>query len=115
MIRAKRVYDKPGKEDGFRILVDRIWPRGMSKGEAGVDLWLKEVAPSGGLRKWFSHEPEKWGEFQKRYKKELKERPEQIQRIRQLEKNRGTVTLLYAAKDEEHNNAVALMRALSEL
>jgi uncharacterized protein YeaO (DUF488 family) len=114
MIKIKRVYDKASKEDGFRILVDRLWPRGMSKDKAKVDLWLKEVAPSDDLRKWFSHDPQKWQEFKKRYEKELKDKQELLRIIKQAEKENGTVTVLYSAKDEEHNQAVALAAFLQK-
>jgi uncharacterized protein YeaO (DUF488 family) len=112
MIRVKRIYDHPSKEDGFRILVDRLWPRGLSKNKAKVDLWLREIAPSDGLRKWFSHDPEKWEEFKRKYKEELKRQKESLDIIRQLESEKGIVTLLYSAKDEKHNNAVVLAEAL---
>jgi uncharacterized protein YeaO (DUF488 family) len=82
MIKIKRIYDKASEEDGLRILVDRLWPRGMSKGKAKVDLWLKEVAPSDDLRKWFSHDPQKWQEFKKRYGKELKDKQELLRIIK---------------------------------
>ena len=108
MINIKRIYDKTSKEDWFRILVDRLWPRGMSKDKAKVDLWLKELAPSDDLRKWFSHDPQKWQEFKKRYEKELKDKQELLRIIKQAEKENGIVTILYSAKDEEHNQAVAL-------
>jgi uncharacterized protein YeaO (DUF488 family) len=108
MIKIKRIYDEISKEDGFRILVDRLWPRGMSKDRAKVNLWLKEVAPSDDLRKWFSHDPQKWHEFKKRYEKELKYKQELLRIIKQADKENGTVTILYSAKDEEHNQAVAL-------
>jgi uncharacterized protein YeaO (DUF488 family) len=108
MIKIKRIYDEISKEDGFRILVDRLWPRGMSKDRAKVNLWLKEVAPSDDLRKWFSHDPQKWHEFKKRYEKELKDKQELLRIIKQADKENGTVTILYSAKDEEHNQAVAL-------
>jgi uncharacterized protein YeaO (DUF488 family) len=114
MIKIKRIYDKASEEDGFRILVDRLWPRGMSKGKAKVDLWLKEVAPSDDLRKWFSHDPQKWQEFKKRYGKELKDKQELLRIIKQAEKENGTVTILYSAKDEEHNQAVALAAFLQK-
>jgi uncharacterized protein YeaO (DUF488 family) len=114
MIKIKRVYDKASKEDGFRILVDRLWPRGMSKDKAKVDLWLKELAPSDDLRKWFSHDPQKWQEFKKRYEKELKDKQELLRIIKQAEKENGTVTVLYSAKDEEHNQAVALAAFLQK-
>lgn len=109
MIRIKRVYDKASKEDGFRILVDRLWPRGLSKDKAKVDLWLKEVAPSNDLRKWFSHDPMKWQGFIRRYENELKDKQELLHEIKQAEKEKGIVTLLYSAREEEHNQAVALL------
>lgn len=106
-LRVKRVYDEPASDDGFRILVDRLWPRGLSKDKAHVDLWLKEIAPSNDLRKWFAHDPEKWDEFRRRYHDELAERRELVEQVRQQMKQ-GPVTLLYSAKDEAHNQAVAL-------
>jgi uncharacterized protein YeaO (DUF488 family) len=108
MIRVRRVYDQASVQDGFRILVDRLWPRGMSKEKAKVDLWLREVAPSDDLRNWFSHDPQKWREFEKRYGSELMEKQEAIRKIRQAEKDNGTVTLLYSARDKGHNQAVVL-------
>lgn len=106
-IQIKRVYEKPDPKDGFRILVDRLWPRGLTKEKAAVDLWLKDVAPSTELRKWFGHDPEKWKEFQKKYLKELKENKEAVDTLKEHLK-KGTVTLLYAAKDEAHNEAEML-------
>jgi len=114
MIRIKRVYDQASEEDGFRILVDRLWPRGMSKDKAKVDLWLKEVAPSDDLRKWFSHDPKKWKEFKKRYENELKGKQELLHKMKQAEKEKRTVTILYSAKAEEHNQAVALAAFLQK-
>ena len=114
MIKIKRIYEPPEKEDGFRVLVDRLWPRGVSKDKARVDLWLKEIAPSDQLRKWFSHDPEKWEDFKKRYREELEDKEKLIQTIKKIEKERGVVTLLYSAKDEKHNNAVALNEVLQE-
>lgn len=108
MIRIKRIYDPPAKEDGYRILVDRLWPRGLTKEKAKIDLWLKEIAPSNDLRKWFSHDPEKLEEFKSKYKEELKIKQELLHKIKQLEKEKETVTMLYSAKNEEHNNAVVL-------
>lgn len=108
MIKIKRAYQPPEEEDGFRILVDRLWSRGVSKDKAKLDLWLKEVAPSNELRKWFGHDPEKWSEFQKRYSAELKDKKSFLSKIKDLEKEKGTVTLIYSAKDEEHNDAVVL-------
>ncbi len=113
MINLKRIYDKYEKNDGFRILIDRLWPRGLSKENARIDLWLKEIAPSGDLRKWFGHDPAKWDEFKEKYIAELKSRQEQIEEIKNLAKTQKTITLLYAAKDEDHNNAVVLKEVLS--
>lgn len=109
MIQLKRVYEPAGKNDGARILVERLWPRGIKKENLKLDDWLKDVAPSPELRKWFAHDPVKWPEFQKRYYGELKEHPEAW---RPLVSNarRGRVTLLYSSHDAEHNNAVALKK-----
>lgn len=107
-IKIKRVYEEPDAQDGRRILVDRLWPRGLTKEKAGVDLWLKEIAPSTELRKWFRHDPSKWEEFQKRYFRELNENDEAIGTLRQALKE-GNVTLLYGAKDEEHNEARVIL------
>jgi uncharacterized protein YeaO (DUF488 family) len=111
MIKLKRAYEEPSREDGSRILVERLWPRGLTKKHAAVDLWLKEVAPSPELRKWFGHDPAKWEQFEKRYWKELEEKEQAVQLLKQKAK-RGTVTLVYAARDEEHNSALALKRFL---
>lgn len=105
MIKIKRVYQAPEETDGFRILVDRLWPRGVSKEKAKVDLWLKEIAPSNELRKWYAHDPEMWPEFQKKYRKELRGKSTYISIIKNHEKEHGTATLVYAAKDKDHNNA----------
>lgn len=113
-IKLKRAYDAPSKEDGARILVDRLWPRGITKADLKIDLWLKEVAPSTNLRKWFSHDPEKWNEFQKKYESELKENLEALQPIMQTLQH-GCVTLVYAAKDIEHNDAVCLKHFLEKM
>ncbi len=102
-----RVYDPPGEDDGARVLVDRLWPRGLAKADARVDLWLKEVAPSAELRKEFHHDPERFADFTRRYREELDANPA-VERLRELENERGRVTLLYAAKDTEHNQAVVL-------
>jgi uncharacterized protein YeaO (DUF488 family) len=110
-IRIKRAYEQPDVEDGERILVDRLWPRGLTKEKAKVDLWLKDVAPSTELRKWFAHDPARWTEFRTRYRQELKSNKEQLSLLRQ-EAAKGTVTLIYAAKDQEHNEAVILQRLL---
>jgi uncharacterized protein YeaO (DUF488 family) len=111
-IQIKRVYEKPGKEDGKRILVDRLWPRGLTKEKASIDLWLKEIAPSTELRKWFGHDPEKWREFQKRYHQELKNNESQVSILKEQVK-KGIVTLVYGAKDEEHNEALVLTEWLN--
>jgi uncharacterized protein YeaO (DUF488 family) len=107
MIKTKRVYDDHAKVDGFRILVDRLWPRGLRKERAKVDLWLKEVAPSGALRKWFGHDRARWDEFKRRYFKELDDKKEAIESI-VTKASQGSVTLLYGAKDMYYNNAMAL-------
>jgi len=111
-IRIKRVYQEPDGEDGTRILVDRLWPRGLTKEKAKVDLWLKDVAPSTELRKWFAHDPAKWAEFRSRYLEELKGNKEQLSLLRQ-EAAKGTVTLVFGAKDQQHNEAVILQRFLT--
>jgi uncharacterized protein YeaO (DUF488 family) len=111
MIQLKRAYEKPSRDDGLRVLVERLWPRGLTKERAAVDLWLKDVAPSPELRKWFGHDPAKWEQFQKRYWKELKEKEEPVQLLKQ-KGIKGTVTLVYAARDQEHNGALALKRFL---
>jgi uncharacterized protein YeaO (DUF488 family) len=110
--KIKRVYEAREKEDGTRILVDRLWPRGLTKEKAHVDLWLKEIAPSTELRKWFAHDPAKWTEFQTRYKAELKNNPEQLS-ILKKEITKGPATLLYGAKDEQHNEAQVLRKILT--
>jgi uncharacterized protein YeaO (DUF488 family) len=113
MIQIKRSYAEPDSDDGIRILVDRIWPRGIKKEHLKPDEWLKEIAPSDDLRKWFGHDVGKWGEFQKRYFAELDDRPETWKPV--LERARkGKVTFLFSAKDEEHNNAVALKAYLEK-
>ena len=107
----QRVYD-PSPTEGKRILVDRLWPRGLSKAKSKVDLWLKEVAPSNELRQWFAHDPAKWAEFQRRYKDELKVHRAPLAQLKQ-EARRGTITLLYGARDEQHNQAVVLAKMLA--
>jgi uncharacterized protein YeaO (DUF488 family) len=114
MLRVKRVYDKPAKEDGGRVLVDRLWPRGMKKEAVKIDLWMKEVAPSDALRKSFCHDVKKWPEFQKRYHAELKQKKELLAQLKKIEKEQGTLTLLYGAKDTEHNQAVVLAKVLKK-
>jgi uncharacterized protein YeaO (DUF488 family) len=110
-IRIKRVYEAAEATDGARILVDRLWPRGLSKADAKIDVWVKEAAPSNELRRWFGHEPERWEEFQRRYFAEL-DQIKDLQKTVLPVKGSGTVTLLFGAKDEEHNNAVALKKYL---
>ncbi len=111
MVKLKRIYDEPAADDGKRILVDRLWPRGISKDKARIDEWLKEIAPSDELRKWFGHDPARWEEFRERYRQELEAKAELVAGLRELAAE-GTVTLLFAAKDEEHNNAVVLKEML---
>ena len=109
-ISLKRAYEPPATTDGMRVLVDRLWPRGVTKAKAGIDLWLKELAPSTELRRWFGHDPEKWPEFQEKYRAELKDNPA-LPELRKLCRD-GDVTLVYAAKDELHNDAVVLRQLL---
>ena len=107
LIQLKRVYEKPSKRDGTRILVERLWPRGVTKNQAALDFWLKDIAPSNTLRKWFGHEPDKWNEFKRRYRRELRENPVQVGMLREQAMN-GKITLVYSAKDKEHNAALVL-------
>jgi uncharacterized protein YeaO (DUF488 family) len=107
MLRLKRAYELPNPSDGRRILVDRLWPRGLSKEKAAIDEWMKEIAPSTELRRWFGHDPEKWPEFQRRYKQELRARTDLVRDIAKLASQRR-VTLVYGARDEAHNDAVVL-------
>ena len=106
-LKLKRIYDEPAPEDGFRVLVDRLWPRGVSKEEAQIDLWLGGIGPSPSLRKWFNHDPARWDEFLDRYFAELDEQPELVTELFQ-KATAAPITLLYAAKDVQHNHAVAL-------
>ena len=110
-IRLRRVYDAPGSEDGFRVLVDRLWPRGLAKEKLACDLWLKEIAPSPGLRRWFGHVPERWEEFRRRYIAELDHQPELVAQLRERART-SPLTLLYAARDEVHNQAMVLKEYL---
>lgn len=116
MVRLKRVYAAPEPGDGVRVLIDRLWPRGLSKSDAAIDLWLKEIAPSAELRNWFAHEPERWTGFQARYREELTapERADALQRLRSLVAEREVVTLLFGAREERYNNAVLLRTLLDE-
>jgi uncharacterized protein YeaO (DUF488 family) len=112
MIKIKRVYEESSKQDGWRVLVDRLWPRGMKKEAAHLDVWMKDIAPSDALRKWFAHKPERWSEFRKRYRTELAKKKPFVADLRKMEKDHGTVTLLFGAKDYGHNQAVALAEIL---
>ncbi|MFU0504220.1 DUF488 domain-containing protein [Pseudaminobacter sp. NGMCC 1.201702] len=106
-VRIKRIYDSRSDADGMRILIDRLWPRGLKKEDAGIDLWLKEIAPSDDLRRWFHHEAGKWAEFRERYEKELRENEAAVKTLEDRI-GRATATLLYGAKDTEHNQAIVL-------
>ena len=111
MIKIKRTYEKPETEDGFRILVDRIWPRGLKKTDVQMDFWQKDITPSAPLRKWFKHDESKWNEFKNRYYQELQNKKESIGLL--LDKARkGTITLLYSSKEDKYNNAIALKEYL---
>ncbi|MCC7547263.1 MAG: DUF488 domain-containing protein [Burkholderiales bacterium] len=110
-IRLKRAYEVPARTDGTRVLVDRLWPRGVRKEQAAIDEWVKELAPSAALRKWFGHDPERWLEFRRRYAQELSGHAEALDRLRALARN-GPVTLVYAARDQVHNDAVVLREIL---
>jgi uncharacterized protein YeaO (DUF488 family) len=106
-VRLKRAYDRPNADDGRRILVDRLWPRGLTKNAAAIDEWARELAPSTGLRKWFGHDPDRWEAFRRRYAREIREHAEDLARLRSLARN-SPITLVYAARDEVHNDAVVL-------
>ena len=110
-VKTKRVYEPKARGDGQRVLVDRVWPRGIAKETLADAIWMKDVAPSSDLRKWFGHDPERWSEFRRRYKAELKRNPEPVLQLRALAKQKP-VTLLYSAKDEDHNQAVVLAEVL---
>ena len=109
-VQLKRVYETPAAADGKRVLVERLWPRGLAKAKAGVDLWLKEVAPSTELRQWFGHDPEKWDEFKRRYRAELKANPA-LSELETLARDHK-LTLVYAARDQQHNGAIVLKQLL---
>ena len=106
-VKVKRAYDPPSAKDGKRILVDRLWPRGISKEKAVLDHWVKEIAPSTELRKWFAHDPRRWEEFRRRYAAELRQHPDLLTELRSLARH-GPITLVYAAHDEAHNDAIVL-------
>ena len=113
-VSLKRAYESPSPEDGYRVLVDRLWPRGVSKEEASLDDWLREIAPSDDLRTWFDHDPERWEEFRKRYRSELDEHREALHFLARLAAD-GKLTLVYGAKDREHNNAVVVKEYIEEM
>ena len=108
MLKLKRIYSPPAPSDGYRVLVDRLWPRGLSKSKARVDLWMKDIGPSDALRKWFGHDPKRWTAFRARYGRELRQKSQLALQLKKLLKERRTVTLLFGARDEQHNEAVAL-------
>jgi uncharacterized protein YeaO (DUF488 family) len=110
-LKLKRAYEAPSADDGVRVLVDRLWPRGIKKADAAIDHWAKELAPSTALRKWFGHDPDRWEEFRRRYAIEIKEHRDELDRLRHLVRE-GVVTLVYAAHDEAHNDAVVLRELL---
>ena len=112
MVKLKRIYEKPKSSDGYRVLVDRLWPRGISKVEAKLDLWLKDIAPSNELRQWFDHDPAKWSEFQKKYKSEIIDNESIFRELKSIIQKHEVVTLLYGAKDEKHNQAVVIKSLL---
>jgi uncharacterized protein YeaO (DUF488 family) len=110
-VKLKRAYEAPDADDGIRILIDRLWPRGVKKADAAIDEWMKEIAPSTELRKWFGHDPERWPEFRRRYTAEIRQHREQFERLRALARH-GRITLVFAAHDEAHNDAVVLKKML---
>lgn len=112
-VKLKRAYEAPAPDDGTRILIDRLWPRGVRKTEAAIDEWMKEIAPSTPLRKWFGHDPERWQEFRRRYRSEIRQHSAEFERLRALAQH-GRITLVYAAHDEAHNDAVVLKDLLLE-
>jgi uncharacterized protein YeaO (DUF488 family) len=113
-VNLKRVYEPSAPEDGTRVLVDRLWPRGLSKADARIDLWLKDIAPSTGLRRWFAHDPSRWSEFRRRYQQELEQHAAELDQLRVIARQ-GKISLLYGARDEQHNDAVVLLEALLRL
>ncbi len=110
-VKLKRAYQPPAPDDGTRILIDRLWPRGLKKTDAAIDQWMKEIAPSTELRKWFGHDPDRWQEFRRRYRSEVREHREQLDRLRTLAQH-GRITLVFSAHDEAHNDAVVLRELL---
>lgn len=114
MIRIRRIYNSGEKGNDYKVYVDRLWPRGISKEKAGWNEWMKDISPGENLRKWFNHEPDKWEEFKSLYKKELLQKQDMLQRLKKLEKEYGTLTLLYSSKEEKFNNAAALREMLDQ-
>lgn len=114
MIHIKRIYDSVSDDDGYRVLIDRLWPRGFSKEKANIDLWMKDIAPSTDLRKWFHHDFEKWEEFQTKYQEELSDKIELIDELLRLEDEKSTITLLYSTKETERNQAIVLLDVLNK-
>lgn len=112
MVKLKRIYEKAEKDDGYRVLVDRLWPRGISKERAALDLWLKDIAPSTELRQWFGHDPEKWVSFQEKYRAEIMANKEVFNQLKDIVKKHKDVTILYGAKDEVHNEAQVIKELL---
>ncbi len=112
-VRLKRAYEPPSGSDGARVLIDRLWPRGVKKADAKIDEWMKDIAPSTELRKWFGHDPARWAEFQNRYEAEVRQHPEQLDRLRLLAQE-GPLTLVFSAHDEAHNDAVVLRKMILE-
>lgn len=113
LLEVKRAYEPPAPDDGARVLIDRLWPRGVKKEDAGIDEWIKEIAPSTALRKWFGHDPSRWQEFRRRYQSEIRQHPNEFDRLRALAR-RGRITLVFSAHDEAHNDAVVLKDLLLE-
>ncbi len=114
MIKIRRIYDPEEPGEHYKVFIDRLWPRGISKEKAGWDEWMKEISPSNELRKWYSHDPEKWPEFKKRYKIELIQKQDELKKLKQLQIKHGTLTLLYSSREKKYNNAVALREFLTE-
>jgi uncharacterized protein YeaO (DUF488 family) len=112
-VNVKRIYDPPAPSDGFRVLVDRLWPRGLSKDAAAFDEWMKDIAPSAELRRWFGHDPARWNEFRQRYAEEVGQHQDLLDDLRKRARH-GPITLVYSARDETHNNAVALRNLILE-
>jgi uncharacterized protein YeaO (DUF488 family) len=112
-LRLKRVYEQPSIADGTRVLVDRLWPRGLSRQDVDADLWLKEAAPSSGLRRWYGHDPRRWGQFSRKYRSELARRPGVLELLDDL-RRRAPVTLIFGARDEAHSHAAVLQRVLED-